>query len=128
MTTSIGNINTFSYGTGYGSGPAAASGKLYVPVSKSALLYSHFDHVSGVAASRGQSGVSISKLRILNSLIDHYSSLKKEAKISVQDLNDKQIDTLIQNVQQQIQQTIKQNSYLVAGAKPQTGVLFQIDA
>ena len=71
MTTSIGNINTFSYGTGYGSGPAAASGKLYVPVSKSALLYSHFDHVSGVAASGGQSGVSISKLRILNSLIDH---------------------------------------------------------
>ena len=55
---------------------ANASHKLYVPVSKSAVLYSHFDHVSGFVAKNGQGGVSISKIQILNTLIDHLSSIK----------------------------------------------------
>ena len=76
MTSAIGNINAFSYGSSMASSPAM--GKLYVPVSKTALLYSHFDHVSGVAARSGQNGVSISKLRILNSLIEHMSAIKNE--------------------------------------------------
>ena len=63
MTSIIPGLASFSYSN---SSIVAAAGKMYVPVSKSALLYSHFDHVSGVAAGNGQSGVSISKLRILN--------------------------------------------------------------
>ena len=39
---------------------AQTASKLYVPVNKSSLLYSHFDHVSGVAAKKGQNGISIS--------------------------------------------------------------------
>ena len=128
MTTSIGNINAFSYGSSFGTSPVASSGKLYVPVNKSSLLYSHFDHVSGVAASSGQMGVSISKIRILNSLIDHLSKIKNEPKQSFTDLNDKQADELIKVYQQQLQQTVKNNSYLIAGAQPQAGALFQIDA
>lgn len=128
MTTSIGNINAFSYGSSFGTSPVAASGKLYVPVSKSALLYSHFDHVSGVAASSGQMGVSISKIRILNSLIDHLSTMKNEPKQSVTDISDEQADVLIKAYQQQIQQTMKNNSYIIPGAQPQPGALFQIDA
>ena len=59
MTSAIGNYsNAYSYSGAVGS--SGAAGKLYVPVSKSALLYSHFDHVSGVAARSGQEGVSIS--------------------------------------------------------------------
>ena len=50
--------------------------KLYVPVNKSSLIYSHFDHVSGVAVKKGQQGVSISKIQILNTLIDNLSSIK----------------------------------------------------
>lgn len=128
MTTSIGNINAFSYGSSFGTSPVASSGKLYVPVSKSALLYSHFDHVSGVAASSGQMGVSISKIRILNSLIDHLSAIKNEPKQSFTDISDDQADVLIQAYQQQIQQTMKTNTYALAGAQPQAGALFQIDA
>ena len=75
MTSIIPGLASFSYSN---SSIVAAAGKMYVPVSKSALLYSHFDHVSGVAAGNGQSGVSISKLRILNSLIERVSAIKNE--------------------------------------------------
>lgn len=128
MTTLIGNINAFSYGSSFGTSPVAASGKLYVPVNKAALLYSHFDHVSGVAATSGQNGVSISKIRILNSLIEHLSAIKNEPKQSISNITDKQADALIKSYQQQIQQTVKQNSYLISGAQPQPGALFQLDA
>ncbi len=124
MTTSLRNINAYSY-----SGTMAASaGKLYVPVSKTALLYSHFNHVSGVAAKPGQSGVSISKIQILNSLIDRLSAIKNKPKDSVTDISNEQADALIKNYQQQIQQAVKQTPYIMAGAQPQAGSLLQIDA
>ena len=124
MTTSLRNINAYFY-----SGTMAASaGKLYVPVSKTALLYSHFNHVSGVAAKPGQSGVSISKIQILNSLIDRLSAIKNKPKDSVTDISNEQADVLIKNYQQQIQMAVKQIPYILAGAQPQAGSLFQIDA
>ncbi len=126
MTTSIGNINsTFSYGMASGIG---AAGKLYVPVSKSALLYSHFDHVSGVAAKAGQNGVSISKIRILNSIIEHLSAIKNEKAQSFSNISDDQADVLIEQYQKQIQQAAVQTPYVMAGAQPQAGALFAIDA
>ena len=126
MTSSIGNINAFSYGSSMAG--AAMAGKLYVPVSKSVLLYSHFDHVSGVAAKAGQDGVSISKIQILNSLIDRLSAIKNKPKDSVTDISNEQADVLIKNYQQQIQMAVKQTPYILAGAQPQAGSLFQIDA
>lgn len=124
MTSSLGNLNAYSY-----SGSITASaGKLYVPVSKSALLYSHFDHVSGIAAKSGQNGVSISKIQILNSLIERLSSIKNQPKNSVTDISNEQADILIKNYQQQIQQAVKQVPNTLAGVQPQTGSLFQIDA
>lgn len=122
MTSSIGNINAFSYGSSFAS--SGAGGKLYVPVSKSALLYSHFDHVSGVAAKSGQNGVSISKIQILNSLIEHLSAIKGQPKQSITDISDSQADALIKNYQQQIQQAV-QTPY-IAGAKPQAGEIFTL--
>ena len=53
----------------------AGTNKIYVPVQKSSLLYSHFEHVSGFVANKGQNGVSVSKIQILNALIDHLSSV-----------------------------------------------------
>ncbi|MCQ2576378.1 MAG: hypothetical protein MJ162_06510 [Treponema sp.] len=123
MTSSIGNMNTYTAS----SVMASASGKLYVPVSKSALLYSHFDHVSGVAASSGQSGVSISKIRILNSLIDRMAAIKNEASKPVTDISDKQADVLIQNYQKQLQAAL-QTPYILNGAQPMAGDLFSIQA
>ena len=125
MTSAIGNFsNAYSYSGAIG----GAAGKLYVPVSRNALLYSHFDHVSGVAAGSGQRGVSISKIRILNSLIDRMAAIKNQPKESVSDISDDQAQALIEQYQKQIQQTVAQQSFLLAGAKPMAGELFQLDA
>ena len=125
MTSAIGNFsNAYSYSGAIG----AAAGKLYVPVSRSALLYSHFDHVSGVAAGNGQQGVSISKIRILNSLIDRLSAIKNQPKESIQDMSDDQAQVLIEQYQKQLQQTVAQQSFALAGAQPMPGALFAIDA
>ena len=126
MTGAIGNYSSIiSYG---GMANSGAAGKLYVPVSRSALLYSHFDHVSGVAAGNGQQGVSISKIRILNSLIDRLSAIKNQPKESIQDLSDDQAQVLIEQYQKQLQQTVAQQSFMLAGAQPMAGALFAIDA
>ena len=95
MTSSIGYINAFSYSSNMVS--SGASGKLYVPVNRSAILYSNFDHVSGVVAKSGQQGVSISKIRILNTLIDRLSAIKNQPKESVSDISDDKADALIEN-------------------------------
>ena len=124
MTNVIGNFNSYSYGSLSSSG---AAGKLYVPVSKSALLYSHFDHVSGVAAKSGQNGVSISKIRILNSMIERLAAIRNEPKKSVTEMSDEQADVLIKNLQVQLKQAV-QNPYLLAGAQPMPGDLFSIQA
>ena len=125
MTSAIGNVsNAYSYSGAVG----ASAGKLYVPVSRSALLYSHFDHVSGVAAGNGQQGVSISKIRILNSLIDRLSAIKNQPKESIQDISDDQAQILIEQYQKQLQQTVAQQSFALAGAQPMPGALFAIDA
>ena len=126
MLSSMGNIsNVFSYSNLSSSG---AAGKLYVPVSRSALLYSHFDHVSGIAAGSGQQGISISKIRILNSLIDRLSAIKNQPKDSYTDISNDQADALINLYQKQIQQTVAQKPYVLAGAQPMAGALFAIDA
>ena len=125
MTSAIGNFsNAYSFSGAIDS----AAGKLYVPVSRSALLYSHFDHVSGVAAGNGQQGVSISKIRILNSLIDRMSAIKNQPKESISDISDDKAQALIEQYQKQLKQTVAQQSFILAGAKPMAGELFQIDA
>ncbi len=126
MTGAIGNYSSIiSYG---GMANSGSAGKLYVPVSRAALLYSHFDHVSGVAAGNGQPGVSISKIRILNSLIDRISAINNQPKESITDISDDQAQVLIEQYQKQLQQTVAQQSFMLAGAQPMAGALFQIDA
>ena len=122
MTSNLGNINAFSY-----SSMVSSAGKLYVPVSRSALLYSHFDHVSGVVAGSGQNGVSISKIRILNSIIERLSSIKNEPKESITDISEEQADALIKVYQQQMQKAL-QNPYILNGAQPMAGDLFSFTA
>lgn len=122
MTSIIPGLASFSYSN---SSIVAATGKMYVPVSKSALLYSHFDHVSGVAAGNGQSGVSISKLRILNSLIERVSAIKNEPAKTLKEVSPDQADALIQNYQKQLQQAL-QTPYILNGAQPQAGDLFTL--
>ena len=110
---------------------AQTASKLYVPVNKSSLLYSHFDHVSGVAAKKGQNGISISKIRILNTLIEHLSSIKNDVNLKTKPSSPDQIDSLIKTYQEQIKQTVKASEvqpYILSGNKPESGVLFSLDA
>lgn len=106
--------------------------KLYVPVSKSVVLYSHFDHVSGFVAKNGQNGISISKIQILNTLIDHLSSIKSgKIPAAVKNSTPEQIDSMITNYQTQIRQAVKAANSVpngVAGARPEPGALFSINA
>ena len=121
----VGNISGYSFGSiSQGSG----TGKLYVPVSRAALMYSHFDHVSGVAAKNGQNGISISKIRILNSLIERLSSIKSEPRQLVTDITNEQADALIENYQKQIQSAAAQNPYIMGSAQASTGSLFSFTA
>ena len=122
---------SFSLNTAYSHISGSAGTKIYVPVSNASLLYSHFDHVQGVAARKGQNGVSISKIQILNTLIDHLSSMKAGTVKPSKATSPEEIDALIKNYQTQISQTVKmaENSpYILAGNKPEAGVLFSLDA
>ncbi|NLC93205.1 MAG: hypothetical protein GX677_07080 [Treponema sp.] len=114
-------FNTYSYASSFLSNSGS---KLYVPVSKSALLYSHFDHVSGIAAPSNQNGISISKIRILNSLIDRLSSIKSEPNKQVNKISDEQADILIQNYQQQIKTAATQPPYALVAGQTDIGALF----
>lgn len=110
----------------------AGTNKIYVPVQKSSLLYSHFEHVSGFVANKGQNGVSVSKIQILNALIDHLSSVKNgKQPAAVKNASPEQIDSLIDNYQTQIKQAMKaaENApYIMSGTKAEPGALFSIDA
>lgn len=124
MSSFIGNLNTIKYESMSSSNVA---GKLYVPVSKSALMYSHFEHVSGVAAKPGQNGVSINRLSILNSLIERVSAIKNEKVNSVNDANPQQIEKMIASYQKELKSALN-NTYALSGARPIPGELFSIQA
>ncbi len=123
---------SLSINSAYTNVSSSNAAKLYVPVSKSVVLYSHFDHVSGFVAKNGQNGISISKIQILNTLIDHLSSIKSgKIPAAVKNSTPEQIDSLITNYQTQIRQAVKAADSVpngVAGARPEPGVLFSINA
>lgn len=122
MSSFIGNFNTISYDA-FSSANSNAYNKLYVPVNKASLLYSHFEHVSGVPAKQNQQGVSISKLRILNSLIDKVSSGDKELLSKEEPVKDSQIDKMINIYQQKFESALK-NPFTLNGSRPIPGELF----
>lgn len=121
---------SISLSTGFTS--TASSNKIYVPVNKNAVLYSHFEHVSGFVANKGQNGVSVSKIQILNAMIDHLSSIKSgKQPAAVKNASPEQIDSLIENYQTQIKQAIKAaetSPYALAGSRPEAGILFNVSA
>lgn len=121
---------SISLNTGFTS--TASSNKIYVPVNKNAVLYSHFEHVSGFVANKGQNGVSVSKIQILNAMIDHLSSIKSgKQPAAVKNASPEQIDSLIENYQAQIKQAIKAaetSPYALAGSRPEAGILFNVSA
>lgn len=132
--TAVNNsIQSVSYNS-ISSGMKNGTDKVYVPVKPSNVVYTQFDYVSGVAAKPNQAGVTVSKVQILNSLIDQLVSMKAYPKIdSSKDfpLDDKRIDVLIDSFQTKLQttiQTAQATGYGLAGATPEPGILFTVDA
>lgn len=123
------NLQTLSTATYTAYTSSLGTGKIYVPVKPSEVVYSQFEHVSGVAANKGQtSGVPISKINILNTLIDQLVQFKKD-KTTPQiptDLSDTQVDTLIKDYQNQIHTALsvaQQSPFGMAGKVPLNGVI-----
>ena len=127
MVSNIRNLNPYSY-------PVSAnglSGKPFVPVNPTSVIYAQFDHISGIAARNGQHGVSLSKIQILNTLIENLSRIKSSPDTQkVLQVSEEQADALIKNYQQQIEQTVRtsQAAFALNGARPSAGALFSIDA
>ncbi|MBO7124088.1 MAG: hypothetical protein J6V90_12510 [Treponema sp.] len=128
MISNITNLNPYSYHVS----SSGASGKLFVPVNPSAVIYAQFNHISGIAAPKGQSGVSLSKIQILNSLIENLSRIKgvqNSPKKSVR-ITEGQADALIQKFQKEIAQSVQasQAQFMLNGVAPQAGALFSVKA
>ncbi len=107
---------------------ASMGGRTSLPVSKSMLIYAHFKHVSGVPAPEGTQGVNISKLKILDTLIEQLSRMKSQpiAQMSMDESDEKRINALIEQYQQQIRTA--QAAPVYTPAAPVTGALFNIAA
>ena len=128
MIANITNMNPYSYHVS----SSGASGKLFVPVNPSAVIYAQFNHISGIAAPKGQNGVSISKIQILNSLIENLTRIKgtqNSPKKSVK-ISQEQADALIKNYQKQIAQAVQasQAQFMLNGVMPEAGALFSVKA
>jgi len=127
------NIGTIPYHTfpsiGYAIS-AASDGRMALPVSPSAYIYSHFKHVSGFPAPDGVQGVNINKLKILDTLIEQLSAMKKQPEpVFEQQFGDSEqrINALIEHYQQQIQTAQAQAAPFIV-ATPEMGLLFNIAA
>ena len=130
------NISDIPYpsfpSVGYAITIAQSNGRASVPVSPSAYIYSHFEHVSGVPAPEGVKGVNIDKLKILDTLIGQLSRMKKEPEspsstIGTDQDNEKRINNLIVQYQNQVRttQTANANNPYAASA-PLIGAIFSI--
>ena len=118
----------------YNTVASSSSGRLYVPVKPSAVIYAQLSHVHGTAAKNGQKTVSLDKVHILNTLIDQLVNMDKKtvSRNDVLALTDNQKDALIKSYQDQIHNAIAQASapdtYGFAGLIPEAGMLFSISA
>jgi len=118
---------------GYAITIAQSNGRASVPVSPSAYIYSHFEHVSGVPAPEGVKGVNIDKLKILDTLIGQLSRMKQEPDPSelfgagTDQGNEKRINTLIEQYQNQVRTTQAANANNpYAAPAPLVGAIFSI--
>jgi len=118
---------------GYAITIAQSNGRASVPVSPSAYIYSHFEHVSGVPAPEGVKGVNIDKLKILDTLIGQLSRMKQEPEapesyvIGTDQDNEKRINALIEQYQNQVRTTQAANANNpYAASAPLVGAIFNI--
>jgi hypothetical protein len=104
----------------------ARNGKMSLPVSQSAYIYSHFRHVNGVPAPEGTQGVNLTKLKILDTMIEQLDTVKRQLSRSELsgEISDARMNALVEKLQKQIQ-TSAAAPY---PASVPAGVLFNITA
>jgi hypothetical protein len=84
---------------------ASRGGRMSLPVSPSAYIYSHFKHVSGIPAPEGVRGVAINRLKILDTLIEQLVRLRKQPEPSwgaAGETSEGRLDALIEQYEKQI--------------------------
>ena len=103
----------------------AQGGKTSLPVDPSALIYSHFEHVSGIPAQNGLQGVPISKLNLLDVLIGRLSKLPAPSK-PVNPFEG--IDAAIESYRNLLQQAVEAKAAMPYAPSPNTntGALFTL--
>jgi hypothetical protein len=105
---------------------AAANGRMSVPVSPSALIYSHFEHVSGVAAPEGTPGVSLNKLQILDALIDRLNMIRKDSASRPEEtVSPERVESLIRSYEDRVRAAEKSAAVYPSLPSPE-GALFSI--
>lgn len=116
-------IPTLSYYGVYG-------GKMSLPVDSSSLVYSNFEHVSGIPAPKGTAGISISKLNLLDVLINRIDQINSNGASLAPGLKDGSIDSVIENLADQIRQAETNNASMPYLPTPnaQPGALFSLIA
>jgi len=110
----------------------AQSGKMSLPVDSSALMYSHFEHVSGIPAPKGTEGVAITKLNLLDVLIGQLNQVKKSGNsplvIPSAGVTGKNLDALIENYRNQIRDAKAASAAMpyIHSPSAQSGAVFSI--
>ena len=109
---------------------AAYGAKMSLPVDSSSLVYSHFEHVSGIPAPTGSQGISISKLNLLDALMNQINKISKNGASIGPGLKDGSIDSVIENLANQVRQANADNNAMPYLPSPgaQSGALFSLTA
>ena len=122
----VGGISNITIPTpGYA---ADSYGKMALPVESSALIYSHFEHVSGVPAPEGTRGVAISKLNLLDVLIGQLNRLNNEAFTQSLANSSEGLDAVFENLKGQIIQAQIANETMPYRSSPiiESGIIFSL--
>lgn len=94
------------YVPGLYSSSFAGEEKIYIPVNKDQVIYSHLEHVEGYA-SEETSSVSIDKLVLLNNLLDSLVSIGKNREMLMQSVENEDIDKKIEKLHSEFQLSMK---------------------
>ncbi len=130
MITNMNSLNAYSYSMA----GIRTTNKLHVPVQPAMVIYTQFEHVSGYADKTNPSaGVPVNKVHILNSLIDQLIAMKQKPAVIKQmtQTDDAQLDVLIETFETQLHTALsaaQTNPFVLSGAQPQAGAVFNIVA
>ena len=94
------------YLPGLHSSSIAGDDKIYMPVNKDQLIYSHLEHVEGYP-SDDKTSIPIDKLLLLNNLLDSLASVGKNREMLLESTEGYDIDKKIEKLHNEFQLSMK---------------------